>query len=79
MAVEPPDRRRQPGPIRFGMRRLMLFVTAVCVTLGTGLWWIFGPGLAVLVVYIAMQLPLMLLVRRKLANDDVDGNQDSDS
>lgn len=77
MAVEQPDPHRQPGQIRFGMRRLMLFVTAVCVTLGTGLW--FGPGLAVFVVSIALQLPLMLLVRRKLANDNCDGDQDSDS
>lgn len=79
MAVEQPDPRRQPEQIRFGMRRLMLFVTAVCVTLGTGLWWIFGPGLAVLVVFIALQLPLMLLVRRKLANDDIDGDRDDPS
>jgi hypothetical protein len=57
---------KETRQIRFSMRRLMLTITAVCLLLGTGVWWFFGPALLVAFVGVLLQLPLMLLVKRKL-------------
>jgi hypothetical protein len=57
------------------MRRLMLTVTAVCLVLGSGVFWYFGPALTLVFAAILLQLPLMLLVKRKL---DAAAEEDDD-
>jgi hypothetical protein len=55
-----------PAPLRFSMLRMMQAVTLFCLILGSGAWFFVGWPLAVVCVFIAMQLPLMLLVRKHL-------------
>jgi hypothetical protein len=55
------------GPPRFSMRRMMLVVTLVCLMMGSGAWLFFGPAIALMGALVLLQLPLLLLVRKRLS------------
>jgi hypothetical protein len=61
---DPPPGDREP--LRFSLRQMMQGVTIFCLLLGFSAWFFSAWPLAVLAAFIAMQLPLMLLVRNRL-------------